>query len=231
MNTCRPHFTAPQSAFLAALRRLFAPGVGLGTALLTEASIAELFHVEQLAVASAIDRRQQEFAAGRLAAYRAQRALGLQHRPVPMGADRAPVWPDGLRGTISHHGGLAAAAVSNHTDIRALGLDIEPDEPLPGEIVDTVLLPEERAWLSDMAEPGKAARAIFCIKEAVYKAQYPLTGQIIGFDAVKIEFEQGQGRFAAVFQQDCSPFCRGERLHGHCTRAAGLILSGLTISA
>lgn len=212
-----------------AIGGLFPPGIGVAAMAVGEARVAALFHVEQRAICNAVAHRQQEFAAGRLAAHQAQGALGLKAQAVPMAAGRAPVWPVGLCGSISHAGGVAAAAVGKRDTWAALGLDIEEDAELPAEIIDTVLLPAEQTWLARQADAGQLARVIFSIKEAVYKAQFPLSQQLIGFEALEVALGPPQGRFEARFQQHCPPFARGERLSGRFARHGGLILSALAI--
>src|SRR3981081_2261214 len=58
----------------------------------------------------AVESRQREFLAGRLCAEFALCCLGAASTHVAMGGDRAPVWPDGVVGSITHSGGLAPAA-------------------------------------------------------------------------------------------------------------------------
>ena len=212
-----------------AIGGLFPPDVSVAAMAIGKAQVAALFHVEQRAIGGAVSRRQQEFAAGRLAAHQAQRALGLKAQAVAMAADRAPIWPMGLCGSISHSGGVAAAAVGKRDAWAALGLDIEEDTDLPAEIVETVLLPAERAWLAPRADAGRLARVIFSIKEAIYKAQFPLTRQLIGFEAFQVSLDPQQGRFEARFQQNCPPFTQDEGLAGRFARHGGLILSALAI--
>src|ERR1700716_1803425 len=60
----------------------------------------------------AVPNRQREFLAGRLCAAQALRCLGADSTHVGMAGDRAPVWPDGVVGSITHSGGFAAAAVA-----------------------------------------------------------------------------------------------------------------------
>jgi 4'-phosphopantetheinyl transferase EntD len=51
-----------------------------------------------------------------------------------------------------------------------------------------VLTPSELLALNDHppAERGRIAKRIFSIKEAAYKAQFPLTGAVIGFQALEV---------------------------------------------
>ncbi|MFN3953866.1 MAG: 4'-phosphopantetheinyl transferase [Pararhodobacter sp.] len=213
----------------AALRGLFPDGVELELAGLAEGKQAPLFDVEQSAIANAMPARRLEFTAGRLAAHLAMRSLGLSAQAIAMAPDRAPIWPAGLKGSISHGAEICAAVISADPAIRSLGLDIEPDSALPVDILDTVLMSEERAWLSAQAHAGHLARVIFCIKEAVYKAQYPLSRLILGFDALRIMPDPEAGTFQAEFLRDCHPFRSGDRLAGRFIRSGGIIAAGVCI--
>jgi len=210
---------------------LFPLPVGVGiTNPLTYAG-RELFHVEQAAIRNAIPARQREFRAGRAAARAAQVALGLAPRPVPMGDDRAPVWPAGLSGSISHTGDTCIAVLCNDPVIAALGLDIEEDAPLPADILDTVLAPDERRWISQQADPGRMARLFFSAKECAYKAQYPLTRQLFGFEVITISADPGAGRFEARFTRPMPPFASGTRLAGRLSVTHGLIITAIALRA
>ena len=57
-----------------------------------------------------------------------------------------------------------------------LGVDIEPAEPLPADLIDYVLLGDERRYAATAA-----GRLVFVAKEAVYKAINPL-------DATPLEY-------------------------------------------
>lgn len=174
-----------------------------------------LLGAERAAITGAVPARQREFAAGRMAA---RMAMG-QQMVLPMGSDRAPLWPDGWSGSITHAGPWAVAAAMRGQGM--VGLDMEPDEDLPEEILDTVLTPIERAALRDLRQ----ARLIFAIKEAAYKAQYPRSRQIFGFEVFEVRLS-GDG-FEAVFQQSIGPFQRGEGLFGRFGTAGGFVMAGL----
>lgn len=73
--------------------------------------------------------RAREFLAGRVAAQRALAALGAQDCRVARLA-KAPVWPAGFVGSISHCDGLAVAICARSQHYLALGIDIQtPIEP------------------------------------------------------------------------------------------------------
>ena len=166
---------------------------------------------------AAVPRRQREFAAGRAALRAAMADLGLPPTAIPMHPDRSPALPAGLAASITHTATACLAAAM--TGRRALAIDLEPDEPLPSDILDTVLTPAERGTPD--------ARVIFSAKEALYKAQYPLSGMLFGFDAVAVTLETAT--FTATFLQAVPGFPTGSRLTGHWTRTDGHILTALVI--
>lgn len=210
---------------------LFPVRVGVGVTNPLAETDGALFHVEQEAIRRAIPARQREFRAGRTAVRMAQAALGLAPCAVPMGPDRAPVWPDGQCGAISHAGDTCIAVVCADPAIKALGLDIEPRAPLPDDILETVLNPDERHWISQQPNPGVLARLFFSAKECAYKAQYPLTGQLFDFDTIAIAVNPGQGEFEAVFTRPVPPFARGAGLVGRLSVTDRLIITAIALPA
>lgn len=158
---------------------------------------APLWPDEAPAMTRAVPKRQLEFAAGRQAARAAIVDLGLPAAAIPQGQDRAPIWPDGLTGSIAHCDDICIAAVARPGQIKSLGVDIEPATPLESNLEDIICTKAERAWLDTLpAESrGLTTKIIFSAKEAVYKAQYPLTGQVIGFDEIELFFSPDQSLF------------------------------------
>lgn len=186
---------------------------------------------EDAAVAGAIDRRRLEFAAGRAAARRAMAALGTPARAVPAGPDRAPIWPIGLIGSISHTADACVAAVAEAAHVTALGLDLEPAAGLDPTLWAEICTDGERTWLATQAGRDRAllAKLIFSAKEAAYKAQYPITGALLGFDAVEIVPDLPAGRFTARFRQAVPPFAPGATLPGRFSITGGLIVATVVV--
>lgn len=179
--------------------------------------LGELFPEERAYVTRAVPRRAREFAAGRTCARQAMATLGYPSAAIPAGADRAPCWPDGLIGSITHTADHCAAAVARRGDgYRAIGLDLEPALALPPELIDTVCLPAEKAWLQDQPPSDRPvlARAIFSAKECAYKAQYPLSRQMLEFHELHLALDMQRGRFAATLLRDCPPFAMDECIAG-----------------
>jgi len=213
-----------------AVRSLLGPGVAVSCCEIGAAT-APLYPEEEAAITRAVASRRAEFAAGRQAARDALRALGQAPAPIPMGADRAPIWPAGLTGTITHANGLALAAMGKTHTLRALGLDLEQDAPLEADLWPSILRDEERTWLAQYPEKTRAhwAMRIFSAKEATYKAQYAITGTFLDFHDISVAYMNDTSRFTATFQTSAGPFAKGSRLSGSQLIKAAMILSALRI--
>ena len=155
---------------------------------------------ESAVVRGAVEKRQREFALGRHCARDALRQLGAPAAPLLPGPHREPLWPSGVTGSITHCDGFGAAAVARTDRVRTIGIDAEPNLPLPDGIVDRVTLPEERSWLAvdGPRVPGTAwDRLIFSAKESVYKAWFPLAHRWLGFDQARVHIDPVRGSFCA----------------------------------
>jgi len=172
----------------AALQDMLGPGFGVGVT--DPRDPAEgLLPEETPAVARAVEKRQRDFAAGRRAAREAMTALGVTPAAIPQGDQREPVWPQGLTGSISHCSTCCIAAVTHAREDNSVGIDIEPATPLDPDLIPMICTADERNRLQTQPDPNLAAKQIFSAKEAVYKAQFPLTREVIGFKAVALHFE------------------------------------------
>ncbi len=203
---------------------------GFGVSVLDpRAFYAGLAPGETAALAGAVPGRAREFAAGRAAARRAMREIGLAQGPVPAGVDRAPIWPEGVVGSIAHSAQHCVAAVAAAGAWASVGVDVEPDAALEETLWESVLRPEELAWLG--ARPadwrGRLARLIFSAKEAAYKCQYPLTRTLLDFDALAIGIEPGA--FVATFRLSVAPFAAGVTLAGRWTAAEGALVTAVAL--
>ena len=157
-----------------------------------------LLETERAAVERAVPKRRQEYAAARHAAREALSALDMGSAAVLSAPTREPVWPDGIVGSLTHCDGYAAAAVARRTDVAAVGIDAEPNRPLPADVRGLVMGEAERRGLeaSTATAPPDVAldRVLFCVKEATYKAWFPLTRRWLGFEDARVVVKPG-GRF------------------------------------
>jgi 4'-phosphopantetheinyl transferase EntD len=132
--------------------------------------------------------RRRASGAARLAAREALASLGgPADAPLPRSPGRFPLWPPGFVGSLAHDETLAVAACARAADFAALGVDVEPAEPLPEEVAEIALFGPE---LRDAA----LGRAIFCAKEAVYKAINPLDGSPLEYEDIAVDLAARRAR-------------------------------------
>ncbi|MFD8720947.1 4'-phosphopantetheinyl transferase [Streptomyces sp. NPDC059629] len=175
---------------------------------------APLYPEEEAIVVRAVPKRRREFAAVRACARSAMEKLGVPPHPVVSGERGAPRWPDGLIGSMTHCEGYCAAALARAADLASIGIDAEPQGPLPEGVGESVLLPSEQERLGRLAAERPEVhwdRLLFSAKESVYKAWFPLTGKWLDFMEADIE----------LFPEP------GERPHG--TLRARLLVPGPTV--
>lgn len=159
-----------------------------------------LFPEEEEHVAKAVDKRRREFATGRHCARTALAALGFPAAPLLPGPKREPTWPAGVVGSITHCNGYRAAAVGLADQVRAIGIDAEPNEPTPDGVLGAIALPAELAQVERLRADGdKVAwdRLLFSAKETVYKAWFPLTRRWLGFEDAELTINPDDGTFSA----------------------------------
>jgi 4'-phosphopantetheinyl transferase EntD len=153
------------------------------------ASLADLYPSERALVARAARSRQTEFAAGRNCARRALADLGVASCPVGLGRRGEPIWPPDYVGSITHSAGLAAAVAALRNDrLTSIGIDVELADSLDESLWATVLLASEQAACAQSDSPVRRATMLFSAKEALFKAQFPLTGLELDFLDVELVF-------------------------------------------
>lgn len=126
--------------------------------------------------------------AARIAARALLEELGADgSAPLQRSPSGAPVWPAGIVGSLAHDAAFAFAAAAWRGPLLGLGVDVEPAEPLPEEIVDMVLSEAEQR---ETGGDGVAQRLVFVAKEAVYKAIHPLEGAWVDFLDVEVRLAE-----------------------------------------
>ena len=147
--------------------------------------------------------------AARIAARRLLHELGADEAaPLPRLPSGAPAWPAGIVGSLAHDEAFALAAAARGGRLVGLGVDVEPAEPLPAEIVDMVVSAAERR---ETGNDGVAQRLIFVAKEAVYKAIHPLDGTWLDFPDIEIRLADQTATLRDGRRLRVIPFA-GERL-------------------
>lgn len=163
-----------------------------------EPSLVKMFPEEALLVGDAVNSRQREFGAVRTCAREALLQLGVLPTPILHEPGGAPIWPAGVVGSLAHCSGYRCAAVAWSHDVRTIGIDAEPNEPLPQNVLAFIARPEDMVVLLGLPHSSNVAwdRLLFSAKEAVYKAWYPLQRSRLDFHDVKVIIEE-DGTFVA----------------------------------
>ncbi|QGU07659.1 4'-phosphopantetheinyl transferase Npt [Corynebacterium occultum] len=153
----------------------------------------DLHPLEQSLVSHSVDIRKSEFGDARWCAHQALRDLGYDKgQPILRGERGVPLWPDEVCGSMTHTRGFRAAVVAPRLLVRAMGLDAEPADELPPEVLGSIAREGELAQLERLAANGVTApdRLLFCAKEATYKAWFPMTHRWLGFEQAEIDIRE-----------------------------------------
>ena len=144
------------------------------------------------AVQQSVRRRQAEFFYGRMCVRHALRELGTVNpeTAVDIGPRRAPSWPPGIVGSISHCSGLAGAVVLASSACRGIGIDIEEivNSESAAHLARFVVDAGELRYLDAVGGLSLATKLtiVFSAKESFFKALSETVGRIFEFDAIKV---------------------------------------------
>lgn len=174
-------------------------------------------------VARSVPKRRAEYLAGRRVAVAALVEAGSAAGDLAIEPSRAPAWPQGFIGSITHAVGIAAAVAVREGAVRGVGIDIEHvvAKGAFDAIVQSVVDAAEREVLDRLArrigEP-MALTVAFSAKESFYKATAAAVGRVFDFNALKI-FNLNEETIEAEIAQTLIPalpagmrFCLGYSL-------------------
>jgi 4'-phosphopantetheinyl transferase EntD len=161
---------------------------------------APLYPEEEAIVERAVPKRRKEFTTARACAREALAELGMAQGPILSGPKGEPLWPAGVLGAITHCEGYRACALARSNELGSIGIDAEPDLPLPKGLLADIALPSERERLHELYRRSPATnwdRLLFSIKESVYKAWFPLAERWLGFEDALVEIDPDKQSFSA----------------------------------
>lgn len=166
----------------------------------------------------AVPRRKADFLAGRAMVMAAMTCLDVTPQPVENAPTRAPIWPVGLTGSISHARGRCACLLSQNTRL-SFGVDTEAiaqDRTLAAILTET-LSPSERVTIAGGPFPAATnATLAFSAKEALFKALYARVGHHFGFDAAELCAAPSQTGLTLQLMTDLADgLTRGQRFDIH----------------
>jgi len=151
--------------------------------------------------------RKKEFLLGRVCASKAYELHnGLELLTLPSAADRSPLWPKEVIGSISHNQYWVGAAVSSSQKLLGIGIDFEVIGRVKLEL--TRYIRSSKDLLAHQSlNSNELLTLIFSAKESLYKALYPQVKCFFGFEAAAVtNIDMTKGIFQIDLIKDISPF-------------------------
>jgi 4'-phosphopantetheinyl transferase EntD len=196
------------------------------------APLDALLAEERALVAAAVPKRVREFATGRWCARQALREHGIEGFPLLSDARRAPLWPRGIVGSITHTDGFCAAAVARREAFAGIGIDAEMEGRVGRHLWPDLFTSEEIDRLERCPEPGRnsLATVMFSAKESFYKAQYSFTHAWLDFTAAAVTVEGDRWHLELVSPPQAFPPLP-QALCGRFALGAGHVVTAIAIPA
>ncbi|MER5640630.1 4'-phosphopantetheinyl transferase superfamily protein [Kitasatospora sp. NPDC002227] len=217
------------------LADLLPAGVATAEALADPRS-AVLYPEEEELIRDSVAKRREEFTTVRWCARRAMAELGLPPAPVLPGHRGAPRWAPSVVGSLTHCAGYRGAALARSAAYASIGIDAEPNQPLPEGILDSIALPAEGRWVRRLlAERPETRwdRLLFSLKEAVYKTWFPYVGRELDFGDALVTVDPDGGGFAAQILLPAGARLATDprEFHGRWLAEGGLLLSAIALES
>jgi 4'-phosphopantetheinyl transferase EntD len=171
------------------------------------------------------------FKLGRIAARRCLQEFGAQPSPILAGPKGEPLFPQGFVGSISHTKEIGAAVVGRAAEYMGLGLDIEElGRKVDRRVIDRIGTAQEKRWVKE--EPERRGLMVFCAKESIFKALYPLHKQYMKFLDVATHWNEDDGVFVSTLLTDFgAPWDAGATVMTLCGESNGLLVAVTVIES
>jgi enterobactin synthetase component D len=146
-------------------------------------------------IKNAVDKRQADFIAGRIAAREALLFAGFIKNDrhafpnVHIGKHRSPLWPKGFVGSISHTHNKAICITGEINNINSVGIDLENilSNRVFNDIKEHICTTKEYELLIyNGFSPNIAGTLIFSAKESIFKTLYSTINDYFGFEIANL---------------------------------------------
>jgi 4'-phosphopantetheinyl transferase EntD len=166
-----------------AIERLAVPGILIGHRFIVAGDERALLP-EEVIVSNRTKNRRASGAA-RIVARELLTRAGYGMCAIPKLPSGAPIWPAEMVGSLAHDSDVAVAAIAPRRSFANIGIDVEPAEALPFELLNIIATPLEQSTLASYRYGG---RLLFAAKEAVYKAVAALDQVFLSHHDVEVDF-------------------------------------------
>jgi len=171
-----------------AIDAISVPGVLIDHRVIEDGDELALLPEELKAFAGSVIKVRRASGAARIVARNLLLRFGKTQQAIPRSTGGKPLWPEGIVGSMAHDAEIALAAIAARKDFLSIGIDVEPAEPLATDLLDIVATAKERERIRDDPYRG---RVLFAVKEAIYKAVYPLDGVFLDHHDVEVNLRGG----------------------------------------
>ncbi|RUW54086.1 4'-phosphopantetheinyl transferase superfamily protein [Mesorhizobium sp. M1A.F.Ca.ET.072.01.1.1] len=199
----------------------------------TEDLFDELAIETPVSLSRALPIRRAEFLAGRAIARAALHMLGQPAPQIPIGPDRAPLWPPGSAGSISHaRGHCACFAIADGTCQAGVDVEATASGHALEALLSTTVDDDERALIARQSalSPDCLVTLLFSAKETLFKALYPTARHFFGFDCAQLRAVPRDGRLRLHLTRTlCQELPKGERFDVSFEITAGHVLTWLAV--
>ena len=116
--------------------------------------------------------------------------------------------------------------------VQSVGIDAEPNDALEPGVLEMIASTHEREMLARITNIDTCFdRAMFCMKEAFYKAFFQLEPQFLEFLDAAVTISPSTATFrVSVLRSDVSAKFRGRAFSGRYSVEDGLICTAITIT-
>lgn len=151
--------------------------------------------------------REQEYSLGRYCAKQAMNAIGIDCDNIQSSSHGFPIWPKGIVGSISHSKGTCLSAVAKSEDFQAIGIDVEKFNRMKERSIERITHPKE---IAEIGSDLKKSTLLFSIKEAFYKAQFPIYKTPLNFKDLAFSYDFSTQQAELIWLSNKSPIAQSE---------------------
>lgn len=130
--------------------------------------------------------RKNSFILGRLSAWKLLEDLKIAPQILINDKDGVPEFPENLKGSLSHKEDKAACAGTLNKDVISVGIDLEKIRSANPELLFKIGTEFEQKTINQL--DTTTIISLFSLKEAVYKAVFPIIRRPLYFKDAEIEF-------------------------------------------
>ena len=181
-------------------------------------------------LSKAVMKRRAEYLASRVVVRHALGCLGAGSWILMNDEDRAPVWPTGFSGSLSHSHQQIALLLARKESGKLLGVDCEKvmRAETAEAMQENIITPQEKRLLMQSGLPFPAALTVaFSLKESLYKALWPALKKFMSFGEAEIVFcsPNAEKVLLRLTTSHASHFPQGREFLGRVERTSTRILS------